>query len=603
MRFQKHFIFLAVIVIFGLILRVAELYKSPLWYDEVMTLFTSTGHAVALPSSVQPRPEIGDFVQPEGLEPAKYFKQFSQFPLHNFSLGLVIRALSTSDNHPPVFNILMALWLKFFGISTVAERAFALLCNCLTFLPLWLLARRIGGANTAMFTIFIFSLNPFVVHYAIEARMYSLMMLLAVCFMCLLLKCHDSNFNLWRFIGLTLIAVIGMYTHYFFVCFLAGAWLWLLVRPGLSQRKTTLLHIALSLLLVLPWYAFQVPFTFNHDGIGQGIYCFQSIPFWYEVVYASRAFIALCGFVDHDVVGPMPKIVSVLRILLLLPLWAVVVRCYLPSRLYKISAFLVPVFAAILSSCEFATLENEPLIIGILVIMLFLDIWLYTKILKQVFSYDPECDHSLILVLYLTALSTIVGPMVADVLLHTRYMTQIRYCTLSIIPLSILLSIAFRQLSKRAQIALALALMCVWSVTIIIEIKSDQRIMGNISRVGIVVDAQNKDFTVISHEDNLVGMCLARELSDDRLMYNWYDGNPAIPRSMTKRVKSADEVIPLINGKPGTIFVRWQRSISKDENLPVENWLRSHAKLKETFICPKAEVLVFVPLTGDRFAF
>lgn len=130
---------LALIVMAGALLRFYAIGQKPLWLDEAFSIWVAS----------HPLPEIGVW-------------------------------LIRIDQHPPLYYSLLALWHRLFGDGEGAVRAFSALCGVASLPPFFAAARRLSGdAITALMATAILALSPFHVHYAQEARMYSLLALMA----------------------------------------------------------------------------------------------------------------------------------------------------------------------------------------------------------------------------------------------------------------------------------------------------------------------------------------------------------------------------------------------------------------------------------------
>ncbi|MGH9010197.1 MAG: glycosyltransferase family 39 protein [Acidimicrobiia bacterium] len=84
------------------------------------------------------------------------------------------------DGSPPLYYVVLHVWMQFFGDGTIAVRAlsgiFAVAC-----LPLaWRVGERVGGRTVATSFLVLLALSPFAAQYATEARMYSMAMLLVL---------------------------------------------------------------------------------------------------------------------------------------------------------------------------------------------------------------------------------------------------------------------------------------------------------------------------------------------------------------------------------------------------------------------------------------
>jgi hypothetical protein len=147
--------------------------------------------------------------------------------------------------------------MELFGQGDVAVRAlsgiFALAC-----LPLmWIAGRRLAGAGGARWALAVAALSPYMVRYATETRMYSLVMLLVLAGYLLVTDALGDP-KLWRLASITLVSGLLLLTHYWSFYLLAGTgvvlaarWWW---RPATrAATGRVLLALAAGGLLFLPW--------------------------------------------------------------------------------------------------------------------------------------------------------------------------------------------------------------------------------------------------------------------------------------------------------------------------------------------------------------
>ena len=84
------------------------------------------------------------------------------------------------DGSPPLFYMLLHIWMSWFGDSEAATHSLALLSGMLTIPISYWGARKMFGASVAAFAAVLFGTNVFISVYSQETRMYSLMALLGL---------------------------------------------------------------------------------------------------------------------------------------------------------------------------------------------------------------------------------------------------------------------------------------------------------------------------------------------------------------------------------------------------------------------------------------
>ncbi|MFN8439781.1 MAG: glycosyltransferase family 39 protein [Caldilineaceae bacterium] len=177
------------------------------------------------------------------------------------------------DQHPPLYYLLLSLWVKLWGDSEVAIRSLPALLSTATLPLFYLTARKVANANGALLALFLLAVSPFHLHYAQENRMYSLLALAgcgAIYFTLgivnkVSIETGDWRFGDWRVLGLAFSQAVGMWTHNTFVLFFPLALLIGLVlgkmSGGLAGLRARLMPCfrflltaeVLALLLWLPW--------------------------------------------------------------------------------------------------------------------------------------------------------------------------------------------------------------------------------------------------------------------------------------------------------------------------------------------------------------
>ena len=160
--------------------------------------------------------------------------------------------------------MLLHFWLDVAGRSEAGVRGLSLLFALLAIPASWWAGRVIWGtARAAWFAAVLAAFNPFLAQYAQEARMYSLVALLAIpattCFIAPTRSTARGSRRPW-IAGFALSVAAALYTHnwpIFFTIAAAVAWalLWLLAerRGGASCCATACSASAALALLYLPW--------------------------------------------------------------------------------------------------------------------------------------------------------------------------------------------------------------------------------------------------------------------------------------------------------------------------------------------------------------
>src|SRR5881227_3270803 len=84
-------------------------------------------------------------------------------------VGDLLRQLK-HDGHPPLYYLLLHLWMKPFGEGDNAVRSLSAIFSFVTIPPFVYVARRTGGKLMATAGLVLLATSPFAVRYATETR-------------------------------------------------------------------------------------------------------------------------------------------------------------------------------------------------------------------------------------------------------------------------------------------------------------------------------------------------------------------------------------------------------------------------------------------------
>lgn len=164
------------------------------------------------------------------------------------------------DGSPPVYYLLLHLWMQAFGTGETATHVLSLLVVLLTIPVAWWAARSLFGERTGWVMALLAAINPFLTFYAQETRMYAISALLGLLVATTFLHAFARRDRRWLpAFALALTAML--YTHNWAIFLGAGTvaalamlWRW---TEGREQRRALLRDAVLAYgavaLLYAPW--------------------------------------------------------------------------------------------------------------------------------------------------------------------------------------------------------------------------------------------------------------------------------------------------------------------------------------------------------------
>ncbi|MGZ4681953.1 MAG: glycosyltransferase family 39 protein [Acidimicrobiales bacterium] len=165
------------------------------------------------------------------------------------------------DGHPPLYYLILHVWMAAFGTGDAAVRSLSGLFSVAALPLAWVIGRRRGGSLLAWLTVGVLAMAPYALRYATETRMYSLVMLLVFAGYLLVDDItRRGRDGLLRLIGLALVSGTLLLTHYWSFWLVGAvevllAWQWWRDRTPEIRRSLARAFVAVAAggLLFLPW--------------------------------------------------------------------------------------------------------------------------------------------------------------------------------------------------------------------------------------------------------------------------------------------------------------------------------------------------------------
>jgi len=235
---RKDLLAFAILVLITVVVRLPGVFNRAIWYDEAITLLETAGNAIptwsALPTSAASQKEL---------------------LVGSPTLGEVAAGLRETDVHPPVYYGLLSIWQRFAGGSIEAARLFSVFLSTVSVILLYLLLRTSGFVRP-FWPSLVYSLSSGAVHYAHEARNYSLAMFFVIlaAFLAYFLTQIESNrqLRIWTF-SLSIAACCGLafQTNYLTVFPISVLLVWCFAWTPKNRRKYVVASMVLFVMISL----------------------------------------------------------------------------------------------------------------------------------------------------------------------------------------------------------------------------------------------------------------------------------------------------------------------------------------------------------------
>jgi 4-amino-4-deoxy-L-arabinose transferase-like glycosyltransferase len=155
------------------------------------------------------------------------------------------------DIHPPLYYLLLHLWVEVLGSSVQAVRLLSVLIGTVTVPVLYACGQRLGSRASGLVAALLLAISPFHIYYSQEVRMYGLVTLLGCAALYLALRGEwQGGQRLWIvWLGYVLVGTAALYTQYYAAFLLLALNVSALVRWLQSRRAGR---------QILPWLSAQV---------------------------------------------------------------------------------------------------------------------------------------------------------------------------------------------------------------------------------------------------------------------------------------------------------------------------------------------------------
>jgi mannosyltransferase len=232
-----------------------------------------------------------------------YYSYFDDEVLSTFAARQpaweIFHHITANEDHPPLYHILLHLWMLGFGDSLIAVRLFSVLISTACVPLLYALGRSMANRPAALAAAGLMAIAPFQIYHGRQARMYPLLTLLVM--LATLLFVHvwqRGGWWRWWLFGLTITA--GIYTHAYFWLSLLALNVWALadtIAHRRIERKRWAGLIVAQALAGLAFAPFLPQFFGTVNGVVQSFWLKYSSPYdWIIDLIALTNYAPLVAF-------------------------------------------------------------------------------------------------------------------------------------------------------------------------------------------------------------------------------------------------------------------------------------------------------------------
>lgn len=177
--------------------------------------------------------------------------------------------LIAQDVHVPLYHTVLHYWSLIFGQDIFIARMLSLTFFVGTIIMTYVVARyAFGRKSIGLFAALLVTLSPFMNWYGSEARMYTMLAFMTTLHAFMFLKLMRVG-GWWNWVLWTIVAIIGVHIHYFFIFVLIAEFVALLIarKQFVGKRPVRSMIVAgvVVAMSLLPWliYVYSLGFASN----------------------------------------------------------------------------------------------------------------------------------------------------------------------------------------------------------------------------------------------------------------------------------------------------------------------------------------------------
>ncbi len=157
-----------------------------------------------------------------------------------------------SDVNPPFYNALLHFWMQFFGTTEAAARSLSALFGMASLYLIYRVGTTLFDQKVGLIAAFLSSFSLFYIEYSLEARSYSLLLMLSLLSYLHFIRITQGGKKRSSLVFYVMSNTLLVYSHVFGLFILASQMIYL----ALFRRRDISLHFAanaVTLALFLPW--------------------------------------------------------------------------------------------------------------------------------------------------------------------------------------------------------------------------------------------------------------------------------------------------------------------------------------------------------------
>jgi len=142
--------------------------------------------------------------------------------------SLTLQGIADHTNQPPLYFLLLRVWISLFGTSEIALRSLSAIFGIFAVLIIYLVGKSLFNDRVGLIGAFLSSFAFFPIHYSQDARAYSLLLLLSLLSYWFFIKLIKKDYYL-NYLAYFISSILLAYTHFYGLFIIASQFIFFLV--------------------------------------------------------------------------------------------------------------------------------------------------------------------------------------------------------------------------------------------------------------------------------------------------------------------------------------------------------------------------------------
>jgi len=194
------------------------------------------------------------------------------------SFGEIFSKFLPGDFHPPLYYLLMKIWVSIFGNSEIALRIPSVIFGLATIYITYIIGKKLVNKNSGLIAAALLATSGLAIYYSQEARMYSLAAFLISFLVFSLVKTIKED-RVGDWVTFSILLALIFLTDYVAILIIPAFWIYAIFS---KQKISWLKKFVMSHIILVATIALWLPILLKQ--LKSGFLVGTTSPLWYQIL-------------------------------------------------------------------------------------------------------------------------------------------------------------------------------------------------------------------------------------------------------------------------------------------------------------------------------